>query len=343
MNTHHFNARPMDQLDSEPQTGNATWVWNGYLARGNITLLTSVWKAGKTTLVAGLLRALGTGGTFLDRACTAARALVVSEESAALWSARRRAIPIGAHTRLVSRPFLARPTVEQWEELVGHAEVMWAEGALDLFVVDPLAAFLPGRSESDPGTLLNMLHPLRRLAEAGVAVLVLHHPRKKPSDEGSAARGSGALLGFVDVILELNRYGRLASDECRRRLTGLARHPETPRELIYEWVPGTGDFRAVADALGGRFRENWEALRAILAARKLPATHKELLADWPADRAAPSAPQLYEWLARAVGEKLVTRTGGGTRLDPYRFRLPPAAPPEGWPDLPPLHLPWTQP
>ena len=39
----------------------------------------------------------------------------------------------------------------------------------------------------DAGTLLEMLHPLQRLASAGAAVLILHHPRKRPADEGNAA------------------------------------------------------------------------------------------------------------------------------------------------------------
>ena len=78
-------------------------------------------------------------------------------------------------------------------------------------VIDPLASFLPDHSECDAGTLLEMLHPLQRLAAAWVAVLLLHHPRKHRSDEGSSARGSGALLAYVDIILELHRYGGLNS------------------------------------------------------------------------------------------------------------------------------------
>ena len=53
----------------------------------------------------------------------------------------------------------------------------------------------------------------------GAAVLVLHHPRKKASGGESSARGSGVLLGYVDAEVELTRYGRLASDANRRRLT----------------------------------------------------------------------------------------------------------------------------
>ena len=44
--------------------------------------------------------------------------------------------------------------------------------------------------------------------------------RKKPAEPGSSARGSGALLGFVDIILELTRYSRLASDARCRVLSG---------------------------------------------------------------------------------------------------------------------------
>src|SRR5204862_7541827 len=130
-----------------------------------------------------------------------------------------------------------RPAPAAWAYLIDHALDLRAAGQLDLFAVDPLASFLPGRSESDAGTLLEMLQPLQRLAAAGAAVLILHHPRKKPSDEGSSARGSGALLGFVDIILELHRVGQLHSDERRRRLIGLSRHADTPRKLVYEFDP----------------------------------------------------------------------------------------------------------
>ncbi|MCI0683965.1 MAG: AAA family ATPase [Gemmataceae bacterium] len=32
-----------------------TWLWDGIIVRGNLTLLTSVWKSGKSTLVSLLL------------------------------------------------------------------------------------------------------------------------------------------------------------------------------------------------------------------------------------------------------------------------------------------------
>jgi hypothetical protein len=233
-------------------------------------------------------------------------------------------MPVGPHARLLTRPFLTRPTPADWADLIDHALGLRAAGELDLFAVDPLATFLPGRSESDTNALRDMLQPLQRLAASGVAVLVLHHPRKAPSEEGSAARGGGSLLGFVDISLELYRCGRLLSEERRRRIVGLSRFRQTPVRLVYEWDPATGAFAAVGDPLEQRFRDNWEQVRSILAGRRAAATHHELLADWPADRERPAASVLYEWLNRAAEERLVRREGAGLRDDPYRYRLPTA-------------------
>jgi hypothetical protein len=320
MSLNPFACLPMDQLAGSGTIPPVAWLWHGYLARGNLTLLTSLWKAGKTTLLAGLLQRLGDGGDFLGRECSPAKAVVVSEESSELWAARSRNLPIGGHARLVSRPFRGRPTPDEWTALIDRFLDLQAANELDLLAIDPLAWFVPGRSESDPSILLEMLQPLQQLAAAGAAVLLLHHPRKKASAEGNSARGGGALLGFVDIILELHRVGGLRCDERRRRLIGLSRHAETPRRLVYEWEPA-GEFVAVPDPYETRYRENWEQVRAILAQLGTAATHQELLSDWPSDRERPAASVLYEWLNRAFDEKLVQREGTGRRGEPYRYRL----------------------
>ena len=43
------------------------WLWRGYLAPGNVTLLTSQWKSGKTTLLSVLLARRVAGGTLAAR------------------------------------------------------------------------------------------------------------------------------------------------------------------------------------------------------------------------------------------------------------------------------------
>ena len=50
-----------DDLNAAAQAS-LPWLWHGFLAPGNITLLTSQWKSGKTTLIAVLLSRLNAGG-----------------------------------------------------------------------------------------------------------------------------------------------------------------------------------------------------------------------------------------------------------------------------------------
>lgn len=89
------------------------WLWHGFLAPGNVTLLTSRWKAGKTTLVAALLARLGQGGTLAGLAVHPGRAAVVSEESPEQW--RRR----GGWRRSGSRRAIGRKSVHEGCPLLG--------------------------------------------------------------------------------------------------------------------------------------------------------------------------------------------------------------------------------
>ena len=316
-----FGSIPMNEVPIRAKSAAGEWLWDGYLAPGNITLLTSQWKTGKTTLLTGLLRCLERGEPFLGRALSAGKALVVSEESTEHWAERLSRIPVGPHVRLMARPFLRRPTVNEWEALIDEACEMRRDGQLDLFVVDPMAKLLPGAWESNAGILIDVLEPLHRLTSEGVSALLLHHPRKKPSELGHAARGTGALLGFVDIALELNRHGRLRSDANRRQIAALSRNPRTPARLAYEWDPATGLFDTLGDLAALQFERNWTQVRAILQERDTAATHRDLLMDWPSDQDKPVASVLYEWLNRAHAEKRIRREGAGTRMNPWRYRL----------------------
>ena len=56
------------------------WLWQGFLAPGAVTLLTTQWKAGKTTLAAVLLARLKAGGELAGLPLAAGGAVVASEE-----------------------------------------------------------------------------------------------------------------------------------------------------------------------------------------------------------------------------------------------------------------------
>lgn len=306
---------PVESVLADPASEPCDWLWNGFLRPGDITLLTSQWKTGKTTLLAGLLGSLGTGAPFLDRAVRPGRAWIVSEESRSQWAERIRLMPLGPHVALLARPFLGRPTLDEWNLLIDGALEARRTLGLDLLVVDPLASFLPGRSESDAATVLKALEPLRRLTAEGMAVLLLHHPRKKASEVGSSARGSGARLGFVETSLELARNGG-----NRRVIRAQSRRIGVPARLVYEWNPETGAFAVTADPRLRELEENWPAIRAVLTGRTDGIPHKEIAGYWPEEE-KPNRAALYAWLNLAFDRKLVRRDGCGTKNDPWRYRL----------------------
>src|SRR5262249_12416766 len=66
------------------------------------------------------------------------------------------------------------------------------------------------------------------------AVRIAHHIEKSDAGEGRAARGSTALAGFVDVMLELRRFRPDCRADRRRVLTGYGRFDEVPGELVIE-------------------------------------------------------------------------------------------------------------
>jgi hypothetical protein len=316
------------------------WVWHGFLATGSVTLLTSQWKAGKTTLLSVLLARMAAGGTLAGLTVSTGRAVVVSEEAPQHWRPRHERLQIGPHVRILSRPFRGRPTLIEWQQLIDEMASL-PDGPPDLFVVDTLASFLPARTENVAACVLDMFEPLQQLLHAGTSVLVLHHPRKGQSAEGQAARGSGALAGQADIVMEMSCPGRAAEADRRRQILGFSRHAETPRGLIIELTADGKDYVSRGDIAIDEFKSGWEVLFGVLDEADRKKTRKEILYLWPDDHPKPDPATLWRWLDRAVVDERVLCAGRGRRNDPFVFWLPGKE--EEWandpfrlPDLPPL-------
>jgi AAA domain len=299
------------------------WLWHGYLAAGNYTLLTSQWKCGKTSLLSVLLARMGSGGTLAGRAVRPGRAVVVSEEPRGLWAARIRKLNIGPHVRFLCRPFRGRrPTPEEWQALINFLARCHREEELALVVIDSLATFVPGRSENDALAIIDILLPLEQLLAAGVAVLLNHHPRKGVVMTGQAARGSGALGGNADIVIEMDGLSGPVEDDRRRKLATISRHDATQRRLVIELSSDGTDYHALGDFNSPELDDGWQVMFWVLedADRKL--TRKELLAAWPADYHRPDSTALWRWLDRAVKEGRVLQEGTGRSRNPFRYWLP---------------------
>lgn len=295
------------------------WLWEGYLAKGYTTLFSGIWKGGKSTMLAHLLKAMGEGGE-LGGAVAKGRALIVSEEGQGLWSGRRDDLGIGDHCEFICRPFKGRPGDRGWLSFVDHLARLVAERRFGLVVFDTLPSMWCVQDENDAAKVLSALTPLNAITEAGAAVLLVHHPRKGDGGEGMAARGSGALPGFADVILELRRFAPGERADRRRTLTAYSRFDDTPADAVVELTDD--GYRSVGSRADARQTDRLAALADMLPTEGPGATVQELRAAWP-DGGIPKPGQRTVALDLKAGavEGRWKASGTGRKGDPLRYSI----------------------
>ena len=300
------------------------WLWHGFLAAGCTTLLTSQWKSGKTTLLSMLLSRRKQGGTLAGLAVKPGRSAIVSEEPTSLWAARISKYDFGGQVCFLCRPFLAIPTPDEWQTLIDRILHLRQSSGIDLVVIDPLAPCL--RQENQARGVLETLMPLTALTRAGIALMLLHHPARGHRPIGQAARGSGALLGHVDISIEMRHPGGNPMTR-RRRFLSLSRHAETPRKLLLEWnAEGTDYLPVESKPEEDFFNDTWTPLRLkIMPTGRAPfrkLTRQDILGEWPDDFEKPKTNTLWRWLDQAFKKGQVACQGKGSKSDPFRYWLP---------------------
>ncbi len=295
------------------------WLWQGFIARGNTTLLTGTSKAGKTTLLSLLLSRRKEGGSLGGNAVKPGKTIIITEEYLQRWAQRIREHDFGDNVCFLSRPFLTIPTAEQWQALLNRILELRVQHGIDLVVVDPLAPYF--RCENNARNILETMLPLGALAREGMAVVGMHHPAKGQRPLGQAARGSGALLGYVDISIELRFPGGDPLTR-RRRFLSLSRLPETPRSMLMELNAEGTDYFPVNDDIVDPFPENWKVVRMVLEDARQKLTRQAILNDWPADFDKPHPVTLFKWLDRAVHEGQVASEGSGRKSEPFLYWLP---------------------
>jgi hypothetical protein len=300
--------------------GASDWLWEGYLARGKSTLFISQWKTGKTTLISILAALMEKGGELAGLAVAPGRVAIITEEGEDNWDQRCEKLNMGNHVSFSCRPFRTQPTMEEWQGMIDALlEIQRTEG-LDLVVIDPLVYSLPGNIENSAAGITNCLRPLGELMARGISVLIAHHPAKGATRPGQAARGSGALSSFVDIILEMSWCGSPEDEADRRRwLHAYSRHAETRKHLVLELTPDGTNYVA-------RDREDEDGqpdlravLQLVLEEAFEPMTQAQIMEEWPEDFEKPQRTKLWRALQQGVGNKEILTRGTGRRGDPLTY------------------------
>jgi hypothetical protein len=189
-------------------------------------------------------------------------------------------------------------------------------------VIDSLGNLAPFKSENDAGEMLNTLFPLQSLTNLGISVLVAAHPRKGKSLASQAARGSGALPGFVDIIVEMSRVSPGNPQDRRRRLKGYSRDAATPPVWLIELTVDGVDYRSLGATVEPNFENGWPVLKEILKNATRRMSRPDILRHWPENHPRPKMTTLWNWLERLVRERKVLQEGVGRKKDPFVYWLP---------------------
>lgn len=316
---------PASELKALPS--GAAWLWEGYLARGAVTMLSALWKAGKTTLLSHLLKSMEEDGRFCGLPVTTGRVLVVTEESESMWAGRRDRLALTDNAHFLLRPFRNKPSFDEWKGFLAYVRGVMLAGRFDLLLMDTLSNLWPVTKENDAAEVQTALMPLRDLTEVeghAAALFLIHHLRKGDGQEATAARGSGALSAWVDTLLELRRYDAGNRNDRRRVLSGYGRYEETRDELVIELTDA--GYVARGDRAETRAVDLTLVLDTLLPPDMPGLTADDLAGEWP----TPPAPQKSALLAalNAGCERgRYQRRGRGVKGSPYTFWL--AGPPAG--------------
>ena len=305
-------------FESKPEA--VEWICKPWLAREAITELDGAPKsAGKTTFALAMCKAILTGGDFLGHPTAKGKVVYLTEESSTSFRAAlaRAGIEESPDFHILfwkEIHGLRDGETSAWAKAVGEAvEYAKAKGAM-VVVVDTFAQFakLTGDKENSSGASLEAMLPLQKARDEELAVLVIRHERKGGGPVTESGRGSNAISGAVDIVLQLKRPEG-SHPVTHRKIEALSRYDDTPTELTIALVNGEyrvlGNSDAVAvplamervlEALGGEEAANL-TMKQLEAATGLPRT------------------TLQSALERLESEGSVIRSGSGKKNDPIRY------------------------
>jgi hypothetical protein len=209
----------------------------GLFAFGAITAVTGDAGAGKTTFVTAACGHVAAGLPFLGRDVIQTEVLILDREnSLPILQERLRRLGIqdgsalriwGGHNK-EPVPSPASPTVVEYVAACNPKPVI---------VVDSLIAFLEC-DENDAAEVRAFMSQLRRLADMGAAVIVLHHSGK--GESARDYRGSSDIKAAIDVGYLLTSMGDGGLD--RLRLKAFKTRFQVDTDLILGYTDGQFTF-----------------------------------------------------------------------------------------------------
>ncbi|MDR7400554.1 MAG: AAA family ATPase [Armatimonadota bacterium] len=294
-------------LLSQPDDESTTWLVDGLLPAGGLSVLVAKPKTGKSTLARALAVAVAQGREFLGRKVRQGPVLLLAlEERPADVRRHLRQLGLRADDPLLVAFELGPGQLEQLRAWAAQHKPVLVE-------VDPLVRAVRVGDMAAYSEVARALGGFVDLAHASGAHLLLVHHAPKISDGRlpvDAPLGTTAISGAADVVLHLKR-----TPEGRRFLSSVQRVGEDLPEA--EVVLGGDGWPSL-----GRTREEVDEARVLGSIMEFVganpgATTRQVL------KGVPGAQNVkVRGLHRLVQQGRLTCSGTGKRGDPVRYRPP---------------------
>jgi hypothetical protein len=209
------------------------FVVAGLVAESAVTAITGDAGIGKTTLATALAGSVSRGVDFMGRRCTQRSVLILDRENTApIVQERLQRLRIQDGSALkIWGSWLEEPAPEPGAVCI----LEWVQACQPkpLLIVDSLIAFLNG-DENDANTVRTFMQQLRRLADMGAAVIVLHHSGK--GETSRKYRGSSDFKASIDVGYNVTNFG--GNQLQRLRLEAFKTRFAVETDLVVSYVDG---------------------------------------------------------------------------------------------------------
>lgn len=187
------------------QDEDAAWAVDGLLPRGGNAMLIAQFKAGKSTLVQNLVRAIADGSDFLQAYGTEQGVVTLIDDELDARTLRRwlREQGIGRPENVRVLPLRGR--IGSFDLLNPVVRAQWADvlRGSRVLILDCLRPALDGlglSEDKDAGKFLTAFDALK--LEAGVSETVIAHHM---GHGGERSRGDSRILDWPDVSMEIRR------------------------------------------------------------------------------------------------------------------------------------------
>lgn len=311
-----FELMTLKQL-SESSEERVSWLVDGMLPNGSLTILAGKPKSGKSTISRQLAVAVAQGQDFLSRPTTQGGVLYFAIEEKSAEVAVHLEMLCAKHDDPI---FVQCGAIPHGDPIKRLEATLKKRADVRLVIIDPIFRFIGGVHDANDYLQVTVaLAPLLEMSRRyNVHILIVHHMKKKETDDQmDGILGSTALAASVDTLVALKTDAAGNRILCTRQRYGIDMKPTQLHWNASEKALSLGlTTEALADqrsdSTSARIRE--EMLMYIAA--KTQAPQQEIF-----DNVTGKLQSKKNCLRSLVDDGCLAEAGTGRRGDPFFYSL----------------------